>query len=227
MQTAVITGASGGIGLELVNCFLYSGWRVIAISRSISALEKIKNEHLIVLKADITDSKDRDRIEKICSTFSDITIVINNAGALLNKDFLSISEQELNYIYQVNVFAPFHLLQKLIPLLNSKNRSHVINIGSMGGFQGSVKFAGLSAYSSSKFAIAGLTELLAEEFKDKNTSFNCLAIGAAQTKMLETAFPGYQAPVSGKEMAEFIFNFATQQGKFINGKIIPVSVSTP
>jgi NAD(P)-dependent dehydrogenase (short-subunit alcohol dehydrogenase family) len=97
----------------------------------------------------------------------------------------------------------------------------------MGGFQGSVKFSGLTAYSSSKFAIAGLTELLAEEFKNENISFNCLAIGAAQTKMLEKAFPGYQAPVSGKEMADFIFNFATQQSKFINGKVIPVSVTTP
>jgi NAD(P)-dependent dehydrogenase (short-subunit alcohol dehydrogenase family) len=90
-----------------------------------------------------------------------------------------------------------------------------------------VKFSGLTAYSSSKFAIAGLTELLAEEFKNENISFNCLAIGAAQTKMLEKAFPGYQAPVSGKEMADFIFNFATQQSKFINGKVIPVSVTTP
>jgi NAD(P)-dependent dehydrogenase (short-subunit alcohol dehydrogenase family) len=97
----------------------------------------------------------------------------------------------------------------------------------MGGFQGSVKFTGLTAYSSSKFALAGLTELLAEEFKSENISFNCLAIGAAQTKMLEEAFPGYQAPVSAKEMAEFIFNFASKQAKLINGKIIPVSVSTP
>jgi NAD(P)-dependent dehydrogenase (short-subunit alcohol dehydrogenase family) len=227
MQTIVITGASGGIGIELVNCFLFSGWRVIAISRNIDELEKIKNDNLILLKANINEAKEIERIEKICSTFSDIQIVINNAGTLINKPFLNITEGELISTYQTNVFAPFLLLQKLIPILNKTERAHVVNIGSMGGFQGSAKFAGLTAYSSSKFALAGLTELLAEEFKSENISFNCLAIGAAQTKMLEKAFPGYQAPVSAREMAEFIFNFASKQAKFINGKIIPVSVSTP
>ncbi len=227
MQTIVITGASGGIGIELVNCFLFSGWRVIAISRNIDELEKIKNDNLILLKANINEAKEIERIEKICSTFSDIQIVVNNAGILINKPFLNITEGELISTYQTNVFAPFLLLQKLIPILNKTERAHVVNIGSMGGFQGSAKFAGLTAYSSSKFALAGLTELLAEEFKSENISFNCLAIGAAQTKMLEKAFPGYQAPVSAREMAEFIFNFASKQAKFINGKIIPVSVSTP
>lgn len=227
MQTVIITGASGGIGFELVNRFLNADWRVIAISRNCSELEKIKNDHIVLLKADITKKSERERIEKICSTFSDISVVINNAGAFLKKDFLAITEEELTSIYNVNVFSPFHLIQKLIPILNKSQRAHIVNIGSMGGFQGSVKFSGLTAYSSSKFAIAGLTELLAEEFKNENISFNCLAIGAAQTKMLETAFPGYEAPVSGKEMADFIFNFATKQSKFINGKILPVSVSTP
>ncbi len=227
MQTVIITGASGGIGFELVNRFLNADWRVIAISRNCLELEKIKNDHIVLLKADITIKPERERIEKICSTFSDISVVINNAGAFLKKDFLAITEEELTSIYNVNVFSPFHLIQKLIPILNKSQRAHIVNIGSMGGFQGSVKFSGLTAYSSSKFAIAGLTELLAEEFKNENISFNCLAIGAAQTKMLETAFPGYEAPVSGKEMADFIFNFATMQSKFINGKILPVSVSTP
>lgn len=227
MQTIVITGASGGIGIELISCFLFSGWRVIAISRNTDELEKIKNDNLILLKANINEAKEIERIEKICSTFSDIQIVINNAGTLINKPFLNITEDELISTYRTNVFAPFLLLQKLIPILNKTERAHVVNIGSMGGFQGSAKFAGLTAYSSSKFALAGLTELLAEEFKSENISFNCLAIGAAQTKMLEKAFPGYQAPVSAKEMAEFIFNFACNQAKFINGKIIPVSVSTP
>jgi NAD(P)-dependent dehydrogenase (short-subunit alcohol dehydrogenase family) len=227
MQTIIITGASGGIGIELVGCFLISGWRVIAVSRNINELEKIKNDNLIILKANINETKEIERIEKICSTFSDIQIVINNAGTLINKPFLNITEDELISTYRANFFAPFLLLQKLIPILNKTERAHIVNIGSMGGFQGSVKFAGLTAYSSSKFALAGLTELLAEEFKSENISFNCLAIGAAQTKMLEEAFPGYQAPVSAKEMAEFIFNFASKQAKLINGKILPVSVSTP
>ena len=93
--------------------------------------------------------------------------------------------------------------------------------------QGSAKFPGLTAYSSSKAAIAGLTECLAEELKDKNISVNCLAIGAVQTEMLEEAFPGYKAPLSPKQMAEYIFDFALKGHQYYNGKILPVSSSTP
>jgi NAD(P)-dependent dehydrogenase (short-subunit alcohol dehydrogenase family) len=97
----------------------------------------------------------------------------------------------------------------------------------MGGFQGSAKFKGLSAYSSSKSALAGLTECLAEELKEKNIAVNCLAIGAVQTEMLNKAFPGYQAPLKANEMAAFISEFAVNGHKYFNGKIIPVSSSTP
>ena len=111
--------------------------------------------------------------------------------------------------------------------METKTRGHVINISSIGGVQGSVKFAGLSAYSSTKAALACLTECLAEEFKDLNISFNCLALGAVQTEMLEEAFPGYKAPLTAWEMAEFISKFSVNANKVMNGKIIPVSLSTP
>ena len=97
----------------------------------------------------------------------------------------------------------------------------------MGGFQGSTKFAGLSAYSSSKSALSGLTECLAEELKDRNIAVNCLALGAVQTEMLGKAFPGYKAPLSAAKMAEFICEFALTGQLFFNGKIIPVSSTTP
>ena len=104
---------------------------------------------------------------------------------------------------------------------------HVLTISSMGGIQGSAKFPGLSAYSSSKGAVLTLTELLAEEFKETGPSFNALALGAVQTEMFEEAFPGYQAPVSAKEMAEYIMDFALKGQKMYNGKILQVSSSTP
>jgi 3-oxoacyl-[acyl-carrier protein] reductase len=97
----------------------------------------------------------------------------------------------------------------------------------MGGIQGSAKFPGLSAYSSSKGAVLTLTELLAEEFKETGPSFNALALGAVQTEMLEEAFPGYKAPVSAIEMAEYVMNFALNGQKLYNGKILQVSSSTP
>lgn len=97
----------------------------------------------------------------------------------------------------------------------------------MGGVQGSVKFPGLAAYSSSKAAVINLTELLAEEYKDSGISFNVLALGAVQTEMLEEAFPGYKASISAVEMANYIFDFSLNGQKYYNGKLLQVSNSTP
>jgi NAD(P)-dependent dehydrogenase (short-subunit alcohol dehydrogenase family) len=97
----------------------------------------------------------------------------------------------------------------------------------MGGYQGASKFPGLSAYSSSKGALANLSECLAEEFKEDGIKVNCLALGAVQTEMLEAAFPGFQAPVSPVQMACHILNFAESGHTVYNGKVLPVSVSTP
>lgn len=227
MKNVLITGASGGIGSELVHLFLEANHNVMAVSRNTKELAKIKNEKLWVIEADITTDKGRKQIKEQVKKGGELCILINNAGALVNKPFSKITDKELRDVYEANVFAPFQLLQQLIPLMGKTQRGHVINIGSMGGYQGSAKFAGLTAYSSSKFAIAGLTEILAEEFKDRNIAFNCLAIGAAQTKMLAKAFPGYKAPVSANQMADFIMDFSLHSHNYINGKIIPVSLSTP
>ena len=90
-----------------------------------------------------------------------------------------------------------------------------------------MKFAGLAAYSSSKGAVITLSELLAEEYKKQGISFNVLALGSVQTEMLEEAFPGYQAPISAIEMAEYIYNFTLTGNKFFNGKVLEVSSTNP
>ena len=105
--------------------------------------------------------------------------------------------------------------------------SNVLNISSIGGVQGSVKFPGLSAYSSSKGALNILTEMLAEEYKNRGIHFNSLALGSVQTKMLEKAFPNFKASTSALEMAEYIYNFSTNGYRLMNGKVISVSSTTP
>ena len=108
-----------------------------------------------------------------------------------------------------------------------KSGAHVVTVSSMGGIQGSMKFPGLAAYSSSKGAVITLSELLAEEYKEQQVAFNVLALGAVQTEMLEEAFPGYQAPISAEGMADYIADFALTGNKFYNGKVLQVSASTP
>jgi 3-oxoacyl-[acyl-carrier protein] reductase len=105
--------------------------------------------------------------------------------------------------------------------------SHIVNISSMGGYQGSSKYKGLSVYSASKAALSCLSECLAGELKDSGISVNCLALGSVQTGMFEKAFPGFKAPLGPKEMAEFITYFAINGNKYFNGKVLPVAVNNP
>ena len=118
------------------------------------------------------------------------------------------------------------LQQSLFKVVLQKG-SHVVTISSMGGIQGSMKFAGLAAYSSSKGAVITLSELLAEEYKGSGIAFNVLALGSVQTEMLAEAFPGYQAPISAAKMADYIYNFTLTGNQFYNGKVLQVSSTTP
>ena len=227
-MNVIVTGASRGIGLEVIRRFLDHGDTVFCLTRNTEALSPLENARLHVQATDLSsvDSMNAS-LAYIREHAGNMDVVVHNAGSLVNKPYDAISYEELERIYKVNVFAPYYLTQQLLPLLGKNGRSHIINISSMGGFQGSAKFPGLTAYSSSKAAIAGLTECLAEELKDRNISVNCLALGAVQTEMLAEAFPGYIAPLSPAQMAEYIFDFALKGHFYYNGKILPVSSSTP
>ncbi len=227
-MNVIITGASRGIGFEVVQQFLNTGHTVFCLTRNLEPLKTLAHSNLKLHSTDLSSQQSiDDAVAYIKKEITHVDYIIHNAGSLVNKPYENISYNELEQVYKVNVFAPYYLTQQLISLLGKKQKSHIVNISSMGGFQGSAKFAGLSAYSSSKAAIAGLTECLAEEFKEKNISVNCLAIGAVQTEMLAEAFPGYQAPLSPKQMADYIFDFSMKGHLYYNGKILPVSSSTP
>tara|TARA_B100001059_G_scaffold37459_1_gene30325 strand:- start:3502 stop:4179 length:678 start_codon:yes stop_codon:yes gene_type:complete len=220
----VITGASRGIGNALVQHASAYGHQVYALSRNISSIKKTAQVHPIEI--DISD-------ENTLSVFLDqlqkeevkIDILINNAGVLINKPFAETTAEDFELLYRVNVFGLASLTRMLIPQIDPKG--HVVNISSIGGIDGSSKFPGLAAYSSSKGAVNILTELLAEEYKVTGPAFNSLALGAVQTEMLAKAFPGFKAPVTAEEIADYILKFALEGQQFFNGKIIPVSSSTP
>ncbi|MES2133940.1 MAG: SDR family oxidoreductase [Bacteroidota bacterium] len=227
-MNVIITGASRGIGFELIQQFLKNDATVFCLTRNIEPLKSLANAKLHVHETDLASVESmNDAIVFIKQKAGAIDVIVHNAGSLVNKPYETISYTELERVYKINVFAPYYLTQQLLPLLGKEKRAHVVTISSMGGFQGSAKFAGLTAYSSSKAAIASLTECLAEELKEKNISVNCLAIGAVQTEMLAEAFPGYIAPLSPKQMAEYIFDFSLKGHHYYNGKILPVSSSTP
>lgn len=225
MKNVIITGTSRGIGYELALQFANAGHQVLAISRK-TPQELIEHQNIACLSVDIGNETEMIEVEKFLSrSWEKVDIIIHNAGSLINKPFSQLSQTDFKTVYKVNVFAVAELTRISIPFM--QNGSHVVTISSMGGIQGSMKFPGLAAYSSSKGAVITLSELLAEEYKEKGISFNVLALGAVNTEMLQEAFPGYQAPISPKEMADYIFNFALSGNKYHNGKIIQVSSSTP
>ena len=225
-KNVIITGTSRGIGLELVKLFSSSGFNVLSLSRNVKNTQKLNLKNTSFLSFDITKEEDHLLInEFISKNWNSVDILINNAGLLINKNFQETSLNDFSSVYNTNVFGVARLIQVCIPFM--KEKSQVINISSIGGVQGSVKFRGLSAYSSSKGALITLTEMLAEEYKESKINFNVLALGAVQTEMLEEAFPGYKASVSAKEMADYIFEFSINGSRIINGKIIQISSSTP
>jgi len=228
----IITGASSGIGREAALRLAANPQnRVIAIARNEKALrrlaEECENKNIIAVPFDITASRSsiRELKKSLSNDPGTIDILINNAGYLVNKPFEMHSEEEVASTVAVNFTGPAALISELLPLLG--RGSHVVNIGSMGGFQGSLKFTGLSWYSAAKGALAVLTESLAAEYADRGISFNCLCPGSVQTEMLNKAFPGFTAPVSPSEMGEFVAEFAVNGNKFFNGKILPVALSVP
>lgn len=230
----VITGASRGIGYEAALELTRRGHQVLALSRDEKRLLELAEKaaagrgdgKLDFLAFDLTEP-DFAALERAVGRLGGADVLINNAGLLINKPFHELEPEDWRRSFDVNFFGAVALTRRLLPWLRAAQRAHVVNISSMGGFQGSAKFPGLSAYSASKAAIANFTECLAEEWKEEGIAVNCLALGAVDTEMLQEAFPGYQPPVSSAQMGAFLAEFATLQHRFFNGKVLPVSVSTP
>lgn len=218
----IITGASRGIGFETAK-LLSKEHNVIAISRN---AEKNKISGTIPISFDLEKENIRDQLlPKIKVHFDSVDILINNAAAFLKKPFVETSVEDFLKIYRVNVFAAAELTRAILPLM--MKGGHILNITSMGGVQGSVKFSGLSAYSSSKGALITLTECLAEEYSNKQISFNAIAPGAVQTEMLSAAFPDLKAPMNALQAAEFVAFFALNGQKYFNGKVLQMALSVP
>lgn len=224
-KNIIVTGAGRGIGFELAKLLSKQGHKVVALSRNLQKLEKLRLKNLICHTFDLTKEEDYSSLSNLMKSLSSVDVLINNAGFLVNKPFPELTDSDFKQCFEVNVLGPVKLTRLLLPLMSKD--SHVVNMSSMGAVQGSVKFPGLTAYSSTKAALVNITELLAEEYKENGPRFNTLAIGAVQTEMLEAAFPGYQAPLQPDEMAAYIADFALNGHKFYNGKILQVSSSTP
>ncbi|MBN1132632.1 MAG: SDR family oxidoreductase [Bacteroidales bacterium] len=233
----LVTGVSRGIGEALALEFSAEGHQLLLVSRSHDRIHQLADEcnrisgannvHVLVYDINELDDLSKEFESLIGQKTDQIDALVNNAGFLVRKPFEKTTPSDVYQLFSTNLFAPGNLIRIALPFLRKSVRPHVVNITSMGGYQGSVKFRGLSYYSASKGALSILTECLAEEFKKDGIFFNSLALGAVQTEMFSEAFPGFRAPLSAKDMAGFIKWFTLNGHNYFNGKTLPVSVSTP
>lgn len=225
----LVTGASRGIGFETVRHLAGASHRLTVVARSRDKLESLTNqfpEQITSIALDITDKQDRERLLQHFETENtQLDGVIHNAGLLINKPFRSLTDTDWHRQLDVNLLAPVFLTRDLMP--HMAQGSHILFISSMGGYQGSSKFPGLTGYSVAKGALSILAECLPGELSEQKISCNTLCLGAVQTEMLENAFPGMEAPVQPDEMGAYISNFLQTGHKFYNGKVLPVALSDP
>lgn len=228
----VLTGASSGIGRETALRFARErDNRIYAVARNEKLLrtlsESARHHNIIPVPMDITDGRPllSGLANRLRQEAGRLDILINNAGFLINKPFDDFTDSEVASTVAVNFTAPALLITEMLPLLHYG--SHVVNIASMGGFQGSLKFPGLAWYSATKGALAVLTECLAAEYAEQGIIFNSICPGSVETDMFRQAFPGFRASLKPAEMADFIVRFALEGNRFFNGKILPVAVTVP
>lgn len=230
----VVTGASSGLGFEIALEFISKAEnKVVVVARNTEKLKKLLEIAkglnpectLIPVSFDLVHDDIKLLEEFILKYLGTVDVLINNAGQLIRKPFMKSTEADFTEMFQANVLSHLKITQALVPFMI--NGGHVVNIGSMGGVQGSQKFPGLAAYSASKAALHVMTEAMALELEKYKVKVNCLALGSVQTEMLEIAFPDYQSPVMAFEMGKYVADFALNASKFFNGKVIPVSVTTP
>jgi short-subunit dehydrogenase len=228
----IVNGGSKGIGREVVvQLAMDKDNQILVTGRNEARLKELQleclNENVSYLRMDISELNNRIEAvrDQIYNRFSRVDILINVAGSLIVGDFMKLTDNDTRKMMETNFFGPAAFIRLMVPLMSAG--SHIVNISSMGGYQGSSKYRGLSVYSSSKAALSCLSECLAGELIETGISVNCLALGSVQTEMFENAFPGFKAPLGPKEMAEFIKYFAVNGNKFFNGKVLPVAVNNP
>jgi len=231
----IITGASSGIGYATALKLAENpANHIIAIARNQEKLTQLQNEaqtsfahqNIEICCLDITQ-RNFSPLQQQIEQLGEIHILINNAGALINKPFMDLLLEDWQEMLESNLLSAVAMTKMVLPFMGLSMCGHIVNIGSMGGYQGSSKFTGLAAYSASKAALANFTECLAAEYTTKNIACNCLALGAVQTEMLEKAFPSYKAPITSTEIATYIAFFCQHGHKYQNGKILPISMTTP
>ena len=235
-KICIVTGAGKGFGREIAKEFYAQGAKLALITRSQSDINDLNSEfdsgRVLSVCGDVSDSTVVAQfITQTIDKFGTIDVLVNNAGMRFRKEFLEISEDELDQVLNVNLKSIVFLSQKVLPYMIEKNRGKIINMSSIAGTLG---FANLSGYVMSKAAIVGLTKSLAVEFSDKNIQVNVLAPGFCKTSYFEKFqentelydFTLSRIPMnrwgSSKEVADVCVFLASNMSNYMTGEVLKV-----
>lgn len=181
----LVTGASKGLGLTLVNKLLANGYKVVATSRDLNALKEAVNNtsaNFLPLEVDLTNPISVEKAIQITNeTFGRLDVIVNNAGYGIGGAIEELSQEEILQSFNVNVFGTINVIEKAMPYLRAQRSGYFINVSSIAGFAPAI---GWSIYSAAKHAIVGLSEVLAEDVKSLGIKVTVVAPGAFRTQFL-------------------------------------------
>lgn len=179
-----VTGASKGLGLALVKKLLSEGYFVAATSRNVLNLSKEipANDNFLPLGVNLLDEESIvSAIKKTTEAFGKIDVVVNNAGYGIGGAIEELTDEEINQSFEVNVFATLKVIKSIMPQFRNQHSGHIINISSIAGF---APATGWAIYAAAKFAVVGLSEVLAEDVKEFGIHITVVEPGAFRTKFL-------------------------------------------
>jgi NAD(P)-dependent dehydrogenase (short-subunit alcohol dehydrogenase family) len=184
-KTWFITGASKGLGLSLVKQLLKAGQNVAATSRNRDDLIEAagpKSGHFLPLSVDLKDEESvAGALAETNQTFGSLDVIINNAGYGIGGSIEELTDEETRLSFDVNVFATLNVIRKALPYLRAQKSGHIINISSIAGI---APGTGWAIYAAAKYAVIGLSEVLADDVKSLGIKVTVVAPGAFRTGFL-------------------------------------------
>lgn len=185
VQVWLVTGASKGLGLSLVKQLLTAGHRVAATSRNLKALTSavgFPGENFLPLQVDLADDNSvKNAVAQTINKWERIDVAVNNAGYGIGGSIEELSDEETRTAFDINVFGTINIIRQVLPYMRAAKAGHIINIASIAGITANT---GWAIYGAAKYAVMGLSEVLAADVKDFNIKVTAVAPGAFRTSFL-------------------------------------------
>ena len=234
-RTAIVTGGAQGFGLDIAKRFLNSGAKVIIWDidekELIKVSKELDNSNLSYNAVDVSNFKQVEKTTEEISKFSNIDILINNAGITGSTSSLwDYDVDEWNKIIQINLMGTFNCCKCIVPNMIKNEYGRIVNVASVAGKDGN---ANASAYSSAKAGVIGLTKSLGKELADKNIAVNAVTPAGAKTRILDQMSKEHVAKMLSKvprgrflEIEEFtslICWLSSEENSFSTASVFDIS----